>query len=86
MKKKILIAILTLGIVFSMSACNRQMIDLTYNYKYAIITLPNGEIVEGEVESWKDFDDGDQLQITINGVTYLTHSTDVILMTKEPVR
>lgn len=69
-----------------MSACNRQMIDLTYNYKYAIITLPNGEIVEGEVESWKDFDDGDQLQITINGVTYLTHSTDVILMTKEPVR
>ena len=86
MKKKILIAILTLGIVFSMSAGNRQMIDLTYNYKYAIITLPNGEIVEGEVESWKDFDDGDQLQITINGVTYLTHSTDVILMTKEPVR
>lgn len=86
MKKKILIAILTLGIVFSMSACNRQMIDLTYNYKYAIISLPNGEIVEGEVESWKDFDDGDQLQITINGVTYLTHSTDVILMTKEPVR
>lgn len=86
MKKKILIAILTLGIVFSMSACNRQMIDLTYNYKYAIISLPNGEIVEGEVESWKDFDDGDQLQITINGVTYLTHSTDVILMIKEPVR
>lgn len=59
MKKKILIAILTLGIVFSMSACNRQMIDLTYNYKYAIISLPNGEIVEGEVESWKDFDDGE---------------------------
>lgn len=26
---------------------------------------------------------GDQLQITINGITYLVHSTDAVLMTKE---
>lgn len=85
MKKKLLTAILTLGMVFTMSACgNRQMIDLTYSYKYAIISLPNGEIVEGKVESWRDFEDGDQLQITIDGVTYLIHSTDAALMTEVP--
>lgn len=83
MKKKMFAAILALGMVFSMSACNRQIIDLTYNYKYAIISLPNGEIVEGKVDSWKDFEDGDQLQVTINGVTYLVHAADAVLMTEE---
>lgn len=84
MKKKLLTAILALGMALSLVACgNRQMIDLTYSYKYAIISLPNGEIVEGKVDSWKDFEDGDQLQITVDGVTYLVHATDAVLMTEE---
>ena len=84
MKKKLLAAILALGMALSLAGCgNRQMIDLTYAYKYAIISLPNGEIVEGKVESWKDFEDGDQLQVTIDGVTYLVHATDAVLMTEE---
>lgn len=62
MNKKLLAAILALGMALSLAGCgNRQMIDLTYSYKYAIISLPNGEIVEGKVDSWKDFEDGDQL-------------------------
>lgn len=84
MKKKLFAAILALGMVLSMSACNRQIIDLTYNYKYAIISLPNEEIVEGKIDSWKDFEDGDQLQVTINGITYLVHAADAVLMTEEP--
>ena len=40
----------------------------------------DGSVVEGEVESWRDYDDGDQLQVTINGVTYLTHASNVVLM------
>lgn len=84
MKKKLLTAILALGMVLSMSGCgNRQMIDLTYTYKYAIISLPNGEIVTGKVDSWKDFEDGDQIQVTIDGVTYLVHAADAVLMTEE---
>ena len=52
MKKKLFAAILALGMALSLAGCgNRQMIDLTYNYKYAIINLPNGEIIEGKVES-----------------------------------
>ena len=84
MKKKLLAAILALGMALSLAGCgNRQMIDLTYSYKYAIIRLPNGEIVEGKVDSWKDFEDGDQLQITVDDVTYLVHATDAALMTEE---
>lgn len=84
MNKKLLAAILALGMALSLAGCgNRQMIDLTYSYKYAIISLPNGEIVEGKVDSWKDFEDGDQIQVTIDGVTYLVHSTDAVLMTEE---
>ena len=46
-------------------------------------SLPNGDIVEGAVESWRDYDDGDQLQITVDGVTYLLHAANVALMTEE---
>lgn len=60
------------------------MIDLTYNYKYAIISLPNDEIIEGKVESWRDYEDGDQIQVTVDGVTYLVHAADAVLMTEEP--
>ena len=84
MKKKLIATVLALGMVISMSGCgNRQMIDLTYNYKYAVISLPKGYIVEGAVESWRDYDDGDQLQVTVDGVTYLLHAANVALMTEE---
>ena len=84
MKKKLIATVLALGMVISMSGCgNRQMIDLTHNYKYAVISLPNGDIVEGAVESWRDYDDGDQLQVTVDGVTYLLHAANVALMTEE---
>ena len=85
MKKKLFAAILALGMALSLAGCgNRQMIDLTYSYKYAIISLPNGEIIEGKVESWRDYEDGDQIQVTINGVTYLVHAGDAVLMSEEP--
>lgn len=63
-------------------ACNRTAVDLVYSYDYAYIELPTGEVVQGNVDSWKDYDDGDQLQVTINGVTYLTNSTRVVLVKK----
>ena len=81
--KKLLAATLTMGMVFSMSACNYQVVDLTYSYKYAIVNLPNGEIVQGKVDSWRDYEDGDQIQVTIDDVTYLVHAGDVVLMTEE---
>ena len=75
----VLAAVLLVGILI-LAGCNKQLVDLTYSYEYAIIALPNGEIVEGKVTSWTDFEDGDQLQIKINGKTYLVHSSNVVLI------
>ena len=82
MKKVIalLLAVIVLLSAMVLSGCNKQMLDLTYSYEYAIIALPNGEVVEGKVSSWTDYEDGDQLQVKIDGKTYLVHSSNVVLI------
>ncbi len=32
------------------------------------------------VSSWKDYEDGDQIQVVIDGTTYLVHSSNIVLM------
>lgn len=59
---------------------NKQLADTNDNFEYAYISLPGGEVIEGIVESWTDFEDGDQLQVTIDGKTYLTHATNIVLV------
>ena len=82
MKKMIalLLAVILLMGIALLAGCNKQMVDLTYSYEYAIIGLPNGEVVEGKVSSWTDFEDGDQIQVRIDGKTYLVHSSNVALI------
>lgn len=79
MKKLIYTIIIVLSIT-SLTACNRQIVDITYKYDYAVISLPNGEVVEGRIESWRDYDDGDQIQVKIAGKTYLVHSINIALI------
>ena len=43
-------------------------------------TRTGGQVVDGKVSSWLDFDDSDAVQITIDGKTYLTHYTNVCLI------
>ena len=64
-----------------LSGCNKQVFDTTYKFDRAIIELRNGTIVEGKVQSWTDFEDGDQIQVKIDGVTYLVHSSNIDLIT-----
>ncbi len=78
--KKLTALVLALILTVLMTGCNKQMVDLTYSYEYAIIGLPNGEVVEGRVSSWTDFEDGDQIQVKIDGKTYLVHSSNVVLI------
>ena len=78
--KKIIFLLGVLSAVLCMSSCNYQMVDLTYNFDYAYIRLPNGEVIEGAVRSWRDYEDGDQLQVTIGDTTYLTHASNVCLV------
>lgn len=79
--KKLICIILALVICLSITACgyNRQLIDLDYKFNYAIIFLPDGNRIEGKVTSWRDFEQSDMIQLKIDGVTYMTHSSNVIL-------
>lgn len=78
--KKFILALICILMIVGLCGCNKQIVDLNYNFNYAIIELPNGEIVEGAVTSWTDYEDGDQIQVKIDGTTYLVHSSDIALI------
>lgn len=81
MNKRILLPLLLIIVLLALTACgNRDVFDTVYTFDRAIVKLPNGEIVEGKVESWRDYEDADQLQITIDGKIYLVHSSDAVLI------
>lgn len=71
--------VIMLALMF-LTGCNKQIVDLTYKFDYAIISLPNGEVVEGKVQSWKDYEDGDQIQVKVSDTTYLVHAANVALI------
>lgn len=67
--------------VFSLTSCNQQIWDFNYKYDYAIIQLGNGKVVEGKIKYWTDYEDGEQLQITMeDGTVYLTSSFNCTLI------
>lgn len=75
----LLLIVLTL-VASLLSGCGtKTLVDTTFRYNYAWILMPNGNVVEGEVQTWTDFQNGDQIQVKINGVTYLTDTTRCVL-------
>ena len=82
MKRKFFVVAASIIMIFSMTGCNKQVVDITYSYNYAIIGLPNGEVIEGKVQSWTDFEDGDQIQVKIDGKQYLVHSSNIALISE----
>lgn len=60
---------------------NYQMLDTTLSFDKAYIEVTDGQVIEIKVKSWRDFEDGDQIQVTAtDGKTYLTHSSKCILV------
>lgn len=79
--KKLKTITIALIAALTLTACgNQQIFDTTYTFDRAIISMPDGSVVEGKVQSWKDYEDGDQIQVVIDGKTYLTHATNVVLI------
>lgn len=80
MKRIIVMLLALMTVVALFTGCgNKDMFDTVYTFDEAIIRLPDGTVISGEVESWRDYE-GDQLQIKIDGVTYLVHSSQVVLI------
>lgn len=74
--------LITVAALCTMTSCgNKDMWDTVYTYNNAIISLPNGEVIEGKVDSWTDYEDGEQIQVKLkDGKTYLVHSEDIVLI------
>jgi len=87
-KSKVLIAVIIVVVIvvvglvvyWARTHGNRRLIDTKYRFDRAIISLPNGEVVDGKVSSWLDYSDSDVVQITIGSKTYLTHYQNVCLI------
>jgi hypothetical protein len=73
----LVIVSLGIGILFTFIG-NRTIIDTKFYYDYAIVQLADGSVIKGKVDSWRDYE-GEQIQITINGETWLVHSANVSL-------
>lgn len=83
MKKMVCMVLVILLLIAICCGChNRTVIDTTRSFETAYIALPNGESVVGEVQSWKHWDDSDMIQVKVDGVTYYTHSTNVVLISE----
>lgn len=79
--KKFIIGMFVGLMALSCVGCgNKSMFDTTYTFNRAIIELPSGKVIEGKVETWTDFEDGDQIQVKIDGDTYLVHASDIVLI------
>lgn len=82
MKKDILTALcaalIVIALVFCLNGCNAQLLDTTFAFDKAIIKMPDGTVITGNVESWKDYEDGsDAIQVKMDGVTY-THFLEML--------
>lgn len=74
-----LIVVILIIYAFFASGCNRQVIDTTWKFDYATVYLGGEEFIFGKLDSWLDFENSDMIQVKIEGTTYYTHSSNVVL-------
>ena len=61
---------------------NRSWFDTTYTFTEAVVFRGDGE-EHVKLRNWCDYENSDMIQITLeDGTTYLTHSSNVILISK----
>ncbi|MDD6990173.1 hypothetical protein [Ruminococcus sp.] len=79
--KKFLALILILSFVILLGGCSQGGALSNTNPKnlYAIITLPNGDVVEGKVKAYHRYDEG-CIEIHIDKNIYYVHSARVALV------
>lgn len=78
--KKLFIALSVLFILVLSGCGNEQMFDTNWRFNKAIIKLGD-EVITVDVQMWRDYEDGEQLQITAkDGTVYLTSSYNCTLI------
>lgn len=49
-------------------------------FHYAYVRLGDKDIVEGYITQWRDYNNGDEIQLMIDGKYYLTHYSNVVMI------
>ena len=82
--KKFIALVLTLTLICSiLCSCNMTVFDTTYSFEEAVIFRADGE-QRVRIKNWCDYENSDMIQITLeNGDVYLTHSSNVILISTD---
>ena len=80
MKKIIAVVAILVACGVCLTGCNKSFIDTTYHFDTAIIALADGTSITGKVQSWTDYEEGDQIQVKMNDKVYLVHSSDITLI------
>lgn len=82
MNKKLLAAVIA---AFLLTGCgNSDVIGTQYNFEYAMIRLPDGQIYEGKVDAWSRSSQSDRIRVTIDGIDYVTQYSNVCLFSEKP--
>lgn len=78
------IAVIIVAITaISLTSCNQQIIDTSYTFNKAYITVGSSTITV-DVKTWNDYDDSDMVQvITKDGTVYYSHSSNIILVKED---
>lgn len=75
--KKLLLTLLVAA-TLTITGCNKQIVDL--NYKFAKVHVFETHRCY-EIDSWTDYEDGDQIQVGIKGCgKVLFHSNQIALI------
>lgn len=70
----------TLICIIEANDVQEMIVEADYEFTKVIVKLPNGEIVEGEVEEWTTYDAKDMVKVKIKGgKQYLGHSNNIVL-------
>lgn len=84
MKKKILVGLLSAGMLLGLCSCDIESNEGGYytpQYNKVIIQLPNGDSFEGELEDYNLFKGPEGgIEVDLHGVSYYTHLENVILI------
>lgn len=78
------IAVIIVAITaISLTSCNQQIIDTSYTFNKAYITVGSSTITV-DVKTWNDYDDSDMVQVTAkDGTVYYSHSSNIILVKED---
>ena len=82
--KRLLLLAILLVVPLLASCGNKDILGLEYTFEYASVKLPDGTIIDGQVETWARADKTDSIRVTFKDGkgTYFTHATNVVLYNK----